>query len=429
MNRRMFLRSAATTLWLPLLPSALPRTAWSAPGSPGPRRMMYWFVPNGLHREGVTPGGRAADQVLAPLRDRGMVDRVSQISRLQNLTNPNTYTTHQEATSSALTDVAIGNGFGGGGGGGGGVSAGVSADQWAAEAVGTITPMPSLQLGLDETPQFTGNNFATYTNTISWGRGNRPLTKVTDARRLFMRMYQGTAPTLTDRTRELRASVLDAVLERANDMDRRLAHDDHIKLEQYMDSVREVERQLEGLEAFECPRPSPPQSGLWFDKAHQAMADVMVLALQCDFTRIITFMSGPSVSYTVFSHLGHTTDNHTHSHTSVGSASFQRHVEIQQWYVDQFARTAEAMAQVPEGDGDMLSNTVFTMLSEFADPNVHDAHDMTYLLAGGEGGGIQQGRHLSVNQSHGNYHRSMLDFMGVDSSRFGQNATGSLDLS
>lgn len=418
MNRRMFLRSAAATLWLPFLPSALPRSAWAA-GSAGPRRLAFWFVPNGLHWRALTPSpdNEWSARVLRSMQP--MSDRVSQISGLRNLAASN-YTTHEQATSSALTDVAVNYG--------GGISAGVSADQVAAEAVGYDTPVPSLQLGLDEPGLLTGGSSAVYTSTISWGPNSRPLTKISDPRRLFTKIFAGSDPAATDTNRELRRSVLDAVLDRANDMKRRLAVDDKVKLEQYVDSVREVERQLDAIEDFTCELPdNPPPRGLPFHLAYRAMADLSVLAFHCDYTRIITFMTGPSATYTTYQHLGLSEDHHTLSHATV-SSGIQRFMSIHEWHVEQMAITMEAMAAIPEGEGDLLSNTAFTLMSEFGDPNVHNPHVMTWLLAGGESGGIRQGQHVVANQPHSNYLRAMLDFMGSDSRRFGQNSTGVLGL-
>lgn len=419
MNRRLFLRSAAATVWLPFLPSALPRAAWGQTAT-GPRRMVYWFVPNGLHWRALTPEADPwAQQVLSPLQP--MWDRVSQVSGLRNLTTSN-YTSHEQATSSALTDVAVDYR-------GSGLNAGVSVDQIAAEAVGTMTPVPSLQLGLDEPGLLNGGTSGVYTNTISWGRGSRPLTKITEPRRLFNKIFAGSDPVATDENQDKRRSIFDAVLERANTMRGRLAVDDKVKLEQYIDSVREVERQLDAIEDFTCELPeNAPVRNLPFAQAYRAMADLTVLAFHCDYTRVITFMTGPSATYTVYNHLGFSEDHHTLSHATV-SDGMAKFMGIHKWHVEQMAQTMQMMADIPEGDGDMLSNTVMTLMAEFGDPNVHNPHVMTWLLAGGESGGIRQGRHLAADQPHSNYHRSLLDFMGASSSTFGTHSTGSLDLS
>lgn len=420
MNRRLFLRSAAATVWLPLLPSALPRSAWAA-GSPGPRRMVYWFVPNGLHWRALTPGADAwAENVLSPLQP--MWERVSQVSGLRNLSASN-YTSHEQATSSALTDVPINYS-----GGGSSLSAGVSVDQVAAEAIGNQTPAASLQLGLEEPGLLTNGSSQVYTNTISWGPGNRPLAKITEPRRLFNKIFAGSDPSATEENQDKRKSVLDAVLERATSMKQRLATDDKIKLEQYIDSVREVERQIEALEDFTCELPdSPPARNLPFHLAYRAMADLTVLAFHCDYTRIVTFMTGPSATYTTYNHLGHSEDHHTLSHATY-SDGMARFMDIHKWHVQEMATTLQMMADIPEGDGDMLSNTNFTLMAEFGDPNVHNPHVMTWLSAGGENGGFSHGRHIVANQPHSNYHRALLQFMGAGGGDFGAYSTGTLDL-
>ncbi len=420
MNRRFFLRSAAATLWLPFLPSALPRTAWAGETT-APRRMVYWFVPNGLHFKAFQPEATgSAAGVLSPMQD--VWDRLSQVSGLRNRAIDD-YSTHEAATASALSDQRISLG--------GALNAGVSVDQVAALAIGSNTPVPSLQLGLREPGILTGGNSGVYVDHISWGRDSRPLAKITSPRRLFGKIFAGADPVKTDESQSLRKSVLDAVLERANDLNRKLATDDKRKLDQYVTSVRQVEQSIERIEEFECPRPLTPPAGdqADFHLRYRAMADLTVLALQCDFTRIVTFMSGPSASYTVYKHLGLTQDHHTFSHatTSTGMADFMR---IHEWHVAQMAETMRMMADIDEGGSDLLSNTMFTLFAEFGNPNVHYAGDMTWLLAGGESGGIAQGQHHDFGGvPHSNYHRTVLDFVGAGSGNFGQHATGSLDLS
>lgn len=417
MNRRMFLRSAAATVWLPTLVSALPRSAWGQTAT-APRRLAYWFVPNGLQYRALIPGASSqADVVLSPMQP--MAGRVSQVSGLRNLTTRE-YSSHEEATSSLLSDQPINYR------GGGAVRAGMSVDQLVAEGIGNQTPIPSLALGASEAAFFTSGNSAIYTNNISWARENRPNTKITDPRRVFHKMFAGADPVATEENQALRKSVLDAVLERAKTMRSRLAYDDKQKLDQYIDSVRDVERQISSIEQFTCPIVAEP-SAVVFHDVYRAMADLMILAFQCDYTRVVTFMTGPSVDYTVYAHLNISTDHHSLSHATT-NGGIDDFMSIHRWHVEQMRITMERMAAIPEGDGDLLSNTALTLLAEFGDPNVHNPHVMTWLLGGGESAGFKHGRHLPANAPHSNYHRAMLQFMGLGSERFGRNSTGVLDL-
>lgn len=396
MNRRLFLHSSAATVWLPYLHSAMPRETWGEPPA-GPRRMVYWFVPNGLHRDAVTPGGPGADVVLAPLQR--LRRRITSVSGLHNL-SVGVHATHEAATSSALSDSPIRPG--------GVLAAGMSVDQVAARHLDPPTPAPSLQLGLDEPGMHSGGVGHRYASTISWGDRSRPLPKLTEPRRLFERMF--------GRARE---SVLDALPDRLRGLDRGLASEDRVTLERYLTRLREVERSLDALD-----RPADPSHR--FASSVRAMADLVVLALASDHSRIVTFMVGPSAARTVYRHLGHTVDHHTLSHSRIEEGA-RLLAEVQRWHMEQLARTLRQLEAIPEGEGDLLANTAFTVLSEFGDPITHDARGMTWLLAGGEAGGFRPGRTIAADRPHSDHHRAILQFMGVPPGRFGQHGSAPLD--
>ena len=358
--------------------------------------------------------------VLVPLTE--VANRYSSIQGLRNYEVAD-YGSHEGGTSTLLTDAPIG-------GYSGPLQAGISVDQVAADQIGRGTPISSLQLGLDEPGIFENGNSGLYVNHVSWGPDNNPLTKTTDPQQLYLRIFAGSDPVATAVNLSQRRSILDAVLERANDLEKRLGVDDKRKLDQYTTSVRAFEEQLIRLnEGPTCPTVSPPSEGGPFHQRYRAMWDLTILALQCDMTRLVSFMAGPSTALTVYRHLDHAQTHHdlSHARSADGMASF---VELHAWHMGQLARTIAEMQEIPEPGGDLLSNTAITICSEFGDPNVHDASTLTMILAGGENGGIRQGQHRRYNSiPHSNYLRSMLDFVGVPSASFGNNATGSLDLS
>ena len=412
MNRRLFLRNAATTLWLPFLPSALPRSAWGETPST-PRRMVFWYVPNGLYWRAITPGETYAEAVLNPLVP--VWDRVTTIGNLKNETTQR-YSSHEGATASLLTDYVVDASR---------PIASISADQVAADSIGHETPIASLQLGLPDPGLLNSGARGVLTHNISWTGDRRALPKVLDPRRLFQRIFGAADPAKAGDPTAVRQSVLDAVLERANAMNGRLATDDRHKLDQYMSSVREVERQLEAIEDFTCDRPDEPRPNLPFELQYRAMADLVVLALQCDYTRVVTFMAGPSTAYHVYGHLGHSQDHHTLSHAS----NAQEFMEIHEWHVEEMATTLQAMEAISEGPSDLLANTTFTLLSEFGEPDRHGAHNLAWIHAGGEAGGIVNGRPVDANFApHSNYLRTLINFMGVQERGFGTTSTGRLDL-
>lgn len=432
MNRRLFLRGAASTLWLPLLPSVLPREARAAAPA-DPRRLVFLFVPNGLLHDYVTPttlgAGYPLPTMLSPLAP--LQDRVTVVSGLENRASvePSGYGTHEGCLSSLLSDHTLGDAYNGS------LDGGITVDQAAAAAIGAGTPFPSLQLATGEPSISAFGNLGIYYSTLSWAGPQSPVAPLIDPKTTFDRMFAGTDPAATEaeieRRDTMRRSVLDAVLERTQRLQSRVNAEDRAKLDQFTTGVRELELRVQALAELECPVPEEPVSSPGFAQKVEAFLDLMVVALQCDYTRVLTFMGGPSTAMTSFPFLGISADHHTLSHDQAYSDPRRAELlAIQQWYVQQYATLCDKLAQVPTADGDLLGSSLVSLVTEFADSNLHTAQPMTFLLAGGEKGGVLQGRHrLYGGLPHGNLLRSMLDFVGADSSSFGQHATGSLDLS
>lgn len=419
MNRRMFLRSAAATLWLPFLPSALPRGARAA-GVTEPRRALWYFLPNGFVTEYVDPTQsgpnydlRMALQPVLPLQSR-----ISVVSGLENKAAQGV-PAHEECLATMLGDdyVTLGQEDGG-----------VTVDQHAAKAIGTQTPFGSLQLGVGD---LTG---ITDLRTVSYASPTTPLSPITDPKTVFSRMFAGTDPELTEQEiasrAALRRSVLDRMLDRSNALSKRLNAEDLSKLDQYMTGVRDLELQLDLLDSIQCPTPEEPAANPPLPQAITAMIDLMVVAAQCDFTRIMCLTTGASGIDVDYSFLGLQNSSHVLSHG--WATSEQQAQELQTLYnyhVAQFTDLCTKLAAVQTSNGDLLSNTMVHFITEFGESNRHEADPITYLVGGGEAGGIVQGHHRRFpGASHANLWVNTLDFLGVDPDGWGTTWNGPLDL-
>lgn len=430
MNRRMFIRSASTTLWLPFLPSALPRAAWSSTPPTSPRRALWWFMPNGFVRDYVTPAAEGPDYDL-PFALEGIAPLQSRISVLSGLENRATdnYDAHEQATPTLLGDHHVYNTFSGT------LDGSITVDQWAAQVIGTQTPFGSLQLGTDEPYLSAGGNIDILYRSLSWSSPTTPLASLDDPKTVFDRMFAGTDTTLTEAEietrRELRKSLLDSVLDRTNGLKAKLNTTDKEKLDQFTTGIRDLENRIDALAALECPTPATPSSSPGFQEKVSAMTDLMVVALQCDYTRLITFMTGISTSTTVYGFLGHGLDHHSLSHNwAYNTGDANRLQEVYNWQVARWVDLCTKLSQVATEDGDLLSHTAAHFVSEFGESNLHQAEPLTVLLAGGEAGGIAQGQHrVYPNTPHSNLWMSILDFLQVDGTGFGTTSTGSVDLS
>jgi len=234
----------------------------------------------------------------------------------------------------------------------------------------------------------------------------------------------------------VRSSILDRVLDRTTALTGTLSSRDVQKLDQYQTAVRELELQIERLESIQCVAPPEPVGNPAFGEATQIMYDLMFKAFECDLTRYITFLQGPSVSGQVYSHLGIQKDDHTLSHNSWydnnGNDRADR-ITMQAWQFEMFTSFMQNLADATDFDGnDVLSNTLCVFTSEFGDANLHQAYGdygQPMGIGGGENLGVIQGLHRELgDQSHANVWLGLLHLLGVDQPTFGTFGTSPVDL-
>lgn len=431
MNRRMFLRSASTTLWLPFLPSVLPREAWGAAPTT-PRRALWWFIPNGFVTEYVDPSALGAGyelkfalEPLAPIQGRvsvisGMANQAAQSAGL-----------HEECMPTLLGDNYVANTSSGE------LDGGTSVDQHIAKTLGSTTPFGSLQLSLDE-PYLSGGSFGNLDvlyRTLSYASPTTPVAALGDPKTVFDRMFAGTDTTLTEEQiaarRALRKSVLDSVLDRTNALSAKASATDRLKLDQFTTGVRELEQRIDQLATMSCPTPTEPSVNPGYQERIYTMIDLMVVALQCDYTRVLTFMAGSTTCTTVYDFLGISQDHHTLSHNwAYDDAAAADLKTIYNYQVAQFTELLTKLQAIETDTGDLLSATTCSFVTEFGESNFHQADPVTYLLAGGEDSGIVQGRHRRfANAPHSNLWLNVLQHMDVDATGWGSTWTGAFDLS
>jgi hypothetical protein len=386
-------------------------------------------VPNGIYTPAWKPVDFGSSYVLQPINEpmAALQSRFSVLSGQQNKAEEASGQDHDYAMGSLLTDYAIDRT--------GGVEDGISFDQVAADAFGANTPFRSMQLGVDNG----GGNGGAYTGKVSWGNGNTGFPPILDPRAAFSRMF-GLAEGLSEEEvaarKTMRASVLDRVLDRLATVRSGLATADLEKLDQYETGVRELELQIDRLDDIVCVAPPEPDVNPGFAEATQIMYDLMNTAFECDLTRYITFMQGPSLNGHVYDHLGLTKDDHTLSHNSwlYDNQDRQDRITMQNWQVQMYAGFVQKLADTTDIDGnDMLSNSLCVFTAEFGDANLHLAfgdNPVPVGLAGGENLGILQGQHRWIGeQSHANVWLGLLNYLGVEADTFGTYGTLPVDLS
>lgn len=414
-SRRAVLGGAAASLGLPWLASLAPRTARATQDVPV--RLVWWFCPNGMHMPGWTPeaDGLAAvpSPILAPLAAHW--GEVSVVSGLQNRdARRHRPPPHTAAPCSWLSGAAPTLGT---------VRAGVSADQLAARALGGSTPLRSLQLGMEGAAGSGAceEGFAcAYAEAISWADASTPLPQITDPTAIFDRLVQGADPRATEaeraRRQARRTSVLDTLLDEAGSLQRQLARADRVRLDQYLTSVRELERRVEVLQRLPaCTAPAPDLSPpLGVESAVELMTDLMVLALTCDQTRVVSFMLGNGQSGRSFDFLGTRGGHHEISHHG-GDAERQADLQIiDTWEVERLASFLSRLAATPEGEGSLLDATAVVFGAGIGDGDSHDPEDLPMLVAGRAGGALRPVGHLRAqDRPLVELHHAVLEAVGV----------------
>jgi hypothetical protein len=434
--RRTFLGGAGVAIGLPFLEAMMPTRKASAHAPGDPQRLLAFYVPNGIHMAAWTPDstgpGFTAKPIMQPLVDAGVLENVTVISGLRNVpAQPEGPGDHAGGTSAFLTATHVTKSETT-------ITNGTSFDQVYADFIGSETPMPSMQLGMEG-----GSNVGdcdsgygcAYSRNISWV-GNTPLSKLTDPQTAFDLLFSGfdpgaSAEQLAQR-KAYRLSVLDYALEDATALKARLGKSDKVKVEQYLDAVRNLETRVESESTVPtCTLEAgfPPDAPGDFEGDVRLMIDIMVKAFQCDRTRVISYMLGNAGSGRDYGFIGAPGGHHNISHHGGVQSNFDMLQTIDTFEVAQLAYLLSELKASPEGTGTVLDNTMVFFSSEIEDGNSHAHTNLPIIVGGGGGGTMPVGEHVSFPDTPiANLFIDMLQKLGVDISTFGDDGTGPLGL-
>ena len=427
LSRRTFLRGAGTSLALPLLDAMIPSLTALAETPAAPqrlRRLSYVYVPMGCDGSRWTPpdGERLEELsfILAPLAP--VKRHVSVLSNLE-LRNayPGTHATSNSAFLSAarakLTESAD-------------YHLGTTADQLAARQLGRDVPLPSLELSMDLMTlagQCDNGYACVYHNCLSWSSPTTPLPSEAHPRIVFERLF-GDGSTAAERqtSRNRRASLLDSVKDEFAQLNKQLGPADRVRVSQYLDAIREVERRIQRAEAKaadhrvrDVERPvGVPAS--YADHA-RLMFDLQVLAFQADVTRVITFQLARETSNRTYPEIGVSEPHHPLTHHGNDPKKIEKVARINRFHVSLFAEFLKKLQDTREGDGTLLDHSLLLYGSGMGNPNRHDHDNLPILVAGGAAGRMKGGRHIRFAKPTplANLHLTLLDKVGVRLDSFG----------
>ena len=435
--RRTVLRGLGATLALPLLDCMVPAlTAQSRTAAAPIRRFGVFYVPNGMSMPYWYPKTAGPLTELPPtLRSlEAFKDRVLLCGGLDdesaNLVKGGGDHARSAGTFLTCVPYKMTNGAD--------VFNSVSMDQIAARELSKETQLASLELGIESNAMLgncDGGASCAYTNTIAWRTPTTPLPIENDPRAVFERMF-GTSGSTDPEARLARMrrdrSILDLVGDELNGLERVVGPGDQVKLAEYLEALRDIERRIEMAErqnTRELPVVDQPV-GVPNDYAEHAriMMDLLALAYQTDLTRISTFMLAREVSGRAYPQIGVSDSHHPLSHHQDEPAKLERLHRINEFHVQQLAYLVARLDALPEGDGSMLDSTLFLYGTGISDSNTHFHDDLPIALIGGRNAGIKGGRYIRYPEDTplANLHVSILEKLGVPVEAFGD-STGRLD--
>ena len=431
-SRRAVLRGFGATLALPLLDGMVPAYAALRATATPAQRLGIVYVPMGAVMENWTPATEGAGfelspilQPLAPVRDQLLV-----LTGLDN--QPAVALPGEPAGGHGRIGAAFLTGVHAKPTEGVDFRAGVSIDQIAGAELGRETQLASLEVGLESTDLAgacdVGYSCA-YVNTLCWRSPTTPLPMENNPRAVFERLFGDSDSTdSTARATRLRRnrSLLDSVQGAVSDRRRELGTGDQVRLTEYLDAIRDVERRIQLAEAqsdrelplFERPAGSIPES---FEEYARIMIDLQILAFESDMTRVITFMIGKELSSRTFPELGVPDQHHPLSHHQNKPESLEKLTRVQVFQAGLLAYYLERLRSTPDGDGSLLDHMTLIYGSGMSNSNLHVPLGLPILVAGGGAGTLRGGRHIRYPEGTplSNLYQTVLSKLGVPVERIG----------
>jgi hypothetical protein len=420
-SRRKVLRAAGATMALPWLESM---NAFGDTPAAFPKRFGVMFLGNGVNEDHWSATGAGADmtlsKTLSPLEP--LKKKINVIDGLFNKSMTG-QGIHPAQTGGLLSGAHISKGAI--------VHSGISIDQMIASRIGEDTAQPSIVLACEQ--PMTGyheTNFSlAYSSHISWQTPDSPVPVEVYPSLAFDNLFE-------NRGSLRNISILDRVKDSAQALSSKISSTDNAKLDEYLTSVREVEKRVDGMrktkdlaedKAKATNRPTymmdRPANGLPEDLRDHArlMCDIIAIAFQTDKTRVASLLISRDLSAMYYPFLGVKEGHHAASHDN-NSDGYER---IARFHVSQFAYLAQKLDSMPEGEGTVLDHSCLMFLSNLWIGRKHDNTRLPLLLAGGLGGTLETGRTLNYlgqaeeKRKMCSLYLSLMDRFGVKLEQFG----------
>ena len=429
LSRRTFLRGSGAIVALPFLDAMAPAQTPIRQTAASPKtRLGCFYVPHGATMDKWTPAttgtGFEFTEILKPLEPfREHVNIVSGLAHPYVAgaggADVSAGANHTRAAAVFLTGAVPERGAQ--------AHLGVSVDQRAAAAIGQETPLPSLELSIEEAVLACEAAFScAYRNSISWKSPTDPLPMQNNPRLVFEKLFGDGDSTAERRARRQESrSLLDSVTAQVATLQSDLGANDRRRLTQYLEDVREVERRIQRAEAsvrddLQLPDVPAGVPGTFQDHLKLLM-DLQLVAFQADITRVSTLMFARELSGATYPETDIRDPFHNLSHHSNDRGNMDRFARLNTYHMTKFAYFVERLKALPDGDGTLLDHALVLYGSSLSDGNQHNFSPLPIVLAGGASGQLKGGRHLQFpKDTHmSNLLLAMLDKVGARLDTFG----------
>jgi hypothetical protein len=439
LSRRTALKGLGVSVGLPLLDAMIPAATALAQTAAAPMmRAGFFYIPHGAimwntahgaEMDHWTPSGTGADfklsPIMAPLEPYKHL--VTSFSNLENRASQNSVHSVNPATwlSGARPDLSSP-----------GASMTPTIDQMIANRIGQETPLPSLEVASETTIQVAacsgGSGGCYYSSTLSFRNANSPLPMEFNPRKVFIQLFgEGDTPAEREAIANQTRSLLDLIAGRTASLQSKLGPGDRRRLDEYLDTVREIERRvakagerdLSTIDLPEAPIGELPD----FDEQVKLMFDMITLAYQANLTRVASYIMVAEGTNRTYNHIGISDAFHPLSHHANKLDSLQKLVRIQTYHMERFADFIAKLDSIEDGDGSLLDHSMFLYGSNMSNSDRHNNYPLPNLLVGGGAGVLNGGQHIDLPEhtTLSNLLLTILTKAGIEQDQFAD-STGTI---
>jgi Protein of unknown function (DUF1552) len=432
-SRRATLKGMGVSLALPLLDAMIPASTALAQTAAMPKpRVGFFYLPHGMIMSNTpfgaaidtwTPSGAGADFKLNTMMKsmEPFKNYLTSFANLENMASVNSVHTLNPATwlSAVRPDNSIP-----------GANMAPTLDQVIAEKLGQDTALPSLEVAAETTVQQAacggGAGACYYSSTLSFRNAHSPLPMEFNPRKVFVQLF-GEGDNELERAQLMRqtTSILDLIAERTKSLQGELGPDDKRVLDNYLETVREIERRVEKSKARDLSKIKLPEAPVGeldrFDEQVKLMFDLVALAYQANLTRVASYIMVSEGTNRTYNHIGVPDSFHPLSHHANDPERLRRLTRVQTWHMEQFANFITKMANTPDGDGSLLDHSLFMYGSNMSNSDRHNNYPLPIILVGGANGKMKGGKHIMPPERTpiANLHLTVLNKLGIEQSKFG----------